>query len=34
MATVESALQSQIRNIDERHVRTMDEWAAQVGGTG
>ena len=34
MATVEAGLQSQIRNIEARHGRTMDEWAALLGGRG
>ena len=34
MATVESALQSQIRNIEEKHGRTMDEWAVLFAGRG
>ena len=34
MATVEAALQSQIRNIEEKHGRTMDEWAALFAGRG
>ena len=34
MATVESALQSQIRNIEEKHGRTMDEWVAVFAGRG
>jgi Domain of unknown function (DUF4287) len=34
MATVESALQSQIRNIEEKHGRTMDDWAVLFAGRG
>jgi hypothetical protein len=34
MATVEAALQSQIRNIEEKHGRTMDEWAALLASRG
>jgi hypothetical protein len=34
MATVQSALQSQIRNIEEKHGRTMDEWAVLFAGRG
>ena len=34
MATVEAALQSQIRNIEEKHGRNMDEWAALFAGRG
>ena len=34
MATVDTGLQSQIRNIETKHGRTMDEWAVLLAGRG
>ena len=34
MATVEAGLQSHIRNIEAKHGRTMDEWAALLAARG
>jgi Domain of unknown function (DUF4287)/Domain of unknown function (DUF5655) len=34
MATVDEALQSQIRNIEKTYGRSIDEWIALIGATG
>jgi predicted transport protein len=34
MATVESALQTQIRNIEAQHGRSMAEWTELIGASG